>query len=116
VAVPARPVAGAVVESGWGQVAHDTAVAMDIQAGTLSMSLSALPELSATVVFPRPFNAVPVVVLGTPEIGGTANRAIVAKHNGLSATQFGLVIQNVNGTVTTQGPFVVHWLAYGPRK
>lgn len=113
-AVPTRPVAGAPIESAWGDVVHDTVVALDIQSGVTNVSLAAQSEASVAVVFARPFAAPPVLVLGMPEIGGTVQRPVTAKWNSKTATGFGCLVQTGGGAITA-GPFPVNWVAIGPR-
>ena len=62
-AVPARPVSGAPIDSAWGGVVHDAIVAQDIQHGKASVVLTAASEVGFTVTFARPFAAAPDVVV-----------------------------------------------------
>jgi hypothetical protein len=110
-AVPTRPVAGAPIESAWGDVAHDTAVAQDLQVGSVVMAFAA-SSLSGVVavVFPRPFSSPPIVVVtgaGGPHYTACITGAI---------TTTGFSIQGRRGDGTNQTLNVtVEWLAYGPR-
>jgi len=116
-AVPARPVAGAVLDSAWGQVAHDAVVAMDIQAGQATgFATGGSADASRTITFARPFKAgtTPVVVVTIYEIGGPTNRPYVAKVNGVSATQFIMILQSTSG-VGAALTFTANWFAYGER-
>ena len=109
-AVPNRPTAGGVVESAWGQVVHDTAVAQDIQSGIGSITLTNENWHSLVVVFPRPFASPPAVVC-TPS---GASAVLVAGTGGVSATQATLYLfrkDEQSSTLTCP----VHWLAIGPR-
>jgi hypothetical protein len=109
-AVPARPVSGNVVDSAWGQVAHDTAVAQDVQAGTLSAVFSAASSVIVALVFPRPFASPPVVVAA----GAANNATIIATVGGVTATGCNVIASNRDAASTT-GTFAVAWMAYGPR-
>lgn len=115
-AVPNRPSSGAPIDSTWGGLVHDTVVAQDIQHGKVSMTLSGAAEVGLTVTFPRPFGAAPDVVATIGEIGGSANRPVVAKISApnVTTTSFQLVIQNTTG-VATSLTFPVWWIAIGPR-
>lgn len=115
-AVPTRPASGAPIETAWGDIVHDTAVAMDIQCGTTTITMTAA-ETGKNIVFPRPFAAPPVVVVAIGEIGGTPNRPMVAKvsqANPVTATQFQAVCQSTTATVTSL-TLPVWWIAMGPR-
>lgn len=111
--VPARPVSGEAIAVNWGQVAHDAAVAQDIQAGTGSLVWTA-SNLSgtATVTFPRAFASAPVVQL-------TAGISGAAAHYGaalVTVSATGFTAQGRRGDGTSQTATVpFQWLAYGPR-
>ena len=114
-AVPARPVSGAVVEAAWGQVAHDAAVAMDIQFGTVQQTLaSGQAEIGQAVTFPRPFASPPAVVLGTQSAGGVNGRIVFGRQSAITATGFTIWLQATGGAAgaVTQ---TTSWIAYGPR-
>jgi len=114
-AVPARPVEGAPVDTVWGGVVHDTAVAMDIQSGTLQQTLaSGQAEIGQAVTFARPFASPPVVVLGTQSAGGVNGRIVFGRQSAITATGFTLWLQATGGAAgaVTQ---TTSWLAYGPR-
>jgi hypothetical protein len=109
-AVPNRPNAGGVVESGWGQVVHDEVVAQDIQAGSVTVAAASTPTGAAAVVFPRPFAAPPIVVV--TQAGGASGWYSYA--SGVTATGFNALIAIRTGAAgSTSVP--VHWIAYGPR-
>jgi hypothetical protein len=109
-AVPAKPAAGAAIESAWGDIVHDEVVAQDIQAGVVTVAAASTPTGSAAVVFPRPFAAAPVVVV--TQAGGASGW--YSYSTGVTATGFTAVIAIRTGAAgTTSVP--VHWIAYGPR-
>jgi hypothetical protein len=112
-AVPTRPAAGAVVESGWGQVVHDAAVAMDIQSGSATVALSGATQGSTVVTFPRPFASTPVVVatLG-PSSSGPA-LGYFPQVAAVSSTSVTLRLSSAGAATTFSVP--VAWIAYGPR-
>lgn len=108
--VPARPSAGGVVESGWGQVVHDAAVAQDIQAGTVTVAATGAPKGSTHVTFARPFAAAPaVLVTQNANASGWFTATGPVTPAGFDASIF----QRDGGDGTTS--FVVSWLAIGPR-
>ena len=112
-AVPTRPVSGSVVEFAWGQVAHDTAVAMDIQAGYVDVAVTAAASRTLLVTFPRPFASTPTVVVS----GDSATAGLVAKTSQTTPptpTAFTAVAQHVAGTSGTW-TLRLAWIAYGPR-
>jgi hypothetical protein len=109
-AVPARPVSGNVVDSVWGQVAHDAVVAQDVQAGTVNVS-GTTQNGTAAVVFPRPFASPPIVV-GIQAAGAITHFAVVGA---ITVSGFNAILQHRDGTASTFGPFPFHWIAYGPR-
>jgi hypothetical protein len=110
-AVPTRPAAGGVVESAWGAIVHDTAVALDIQMGYVLVpngsSGSVSPQVS--VVFPRPFAGVPALMLTTVNF----NWFVGTNGNQPTATGFTMAV-NRPGANSGQGCGVM-WLAIGPR-
>jgi hypothetical protein len=109
--VPARPAAGGVVESGWGQIVHDMAVALDVQTGTASPPVNAGSEASGElrVTFPRPFASPPVVLLTT------TNYNYIAGLDGSTpdATGFTFAVRRPGDTRGHGAPTM--WLAIGPR-
>jgi hypothetical protein len=111
-AVPARPTSGAPTEAAWGQVAHDTAVAQDIQTGSANVTVSASTQGSVVVTFPRPFAGTPTV---TCMIGPSSSGAALAYSSqaaAVSATAFTLRLAG-GGSTTFTVP--VMWIAVGPR-
>ena len=113
-AVPARPTAGAVVESAWGQVAHDTAVAMDVQAGFSSIVLSSQISNAVHITFPRPFAAAPTVVVCPGGTGGPPTGNFYGFAGGANTTGVDLYVQQYQG-VASSVTIPVAWVAYGPR-
>jgi len=110
-AVPARPTSGTPIETAWGQVAHDTAVAMDVQAGSATVTTTATVATDITITFPRPFASVPVVTCGA--IGG--NSILGALVSIPTATQCAIRVFKRDGSNLAAGSTVVQWMAYGPR-
>ena len=114
-AVPARPVAGNVMEAAWGQVAHDTAVAVDIQSGSAAISWAASPlSNNAVVVFPRAFASTPIVVAVLANPAGAQQPRLVGGIGSISATGFTFQgVETREAAVTAT--MAVHWVAIGPR-
>lgn len=111
-AVPARPISGNPIDSAWGQVAHDTAVAQDIQAGTVnaqSGNPGSAQGPAVAVVFARPFASPPAVVVA----GSTSTAIYIANVTGITATGFTIVVRRSDGGAQTTAP--VTWIAIGPR-
>lgn len=116
-AVPTAPAAGEPIAEAWGDVVHDTVVAQDIQHGKATLTVTAAAETGLVVTFPRPFASAPDCIVTIGEIGGSANRPMVAKVSSGSpptATNFQIVLQNVTG-VATSLTIPVWWMAIGPR-
>jgi len=114
-AVPARPVAGALLDSAWGGLVHDAVVAFDIQSGTLQQTLaSGQAEIGQAVTFARPFGAAPSVVLGTQSAGGVNGRIVFGRQSAITVNGFTCWLQATGGAAgaVTQ---TTSWLAYGPR-
>jgi hypothetical protein len=108
-AVPNRPAAGAPIESAWGSLAHDTAVAQDIQRGTATAPAGGA-SVTVAVVFPRAFASTPTVVASVSGSSGV----FVAGTGGASATQVNVLVFRRDGAnVATTVP--VDWVAIGPR-
>ena len=113
-AVPARPASGAPIDSAWGGIAHDTAVAQDIQTGQTAVSLSAANQGSTAVTFPRPFAGVPTVVAMVVSTAGGA-LSLIAQANVVSATGFTAQLSTGNGASVTIANVPIVWVAIGPR-
>jgi hypothetical protein len=109
-AVPARPTSGVPIETAWGQVAHDTAVAQDIQAGSISITLTAAASANGTVTFPRAFASPPTVVVA--QAGGSSGY-IVAVSGATTGQCVVTLGTRAGGTASATIP--VTWIAYGPR-
>lgn len=111
--VPARPVPGAPIESAWGDIAHDTVVAQDLQAGTVAVAFAA-SAISAliTVTFPRAFAAVPVVTVTGMEAGNGSNLNVGLRA--ITTTTFQVQARDVRETAQTL-TLTVGWVAIGPR-
>ena len=109
--VPNRPAAGALVDSAWGQIVHDAAVALDVQTGHLTTHhAGASTSALVTVSFPRPFASSPVVLLSS------GNYNYVAGLNGVRSApdRFSLATKRVDDSKPT-ADIEVDWLAIGPR-
>jgi TRAP-type uncharacterized transport system substrate-binding protein len=88
---------------------------MDIQSGSVVQTLaSGQAEIGQAVVFPRPFAAPPVVVLGTQSAGGTAGRIVFGRQSAITATGFTIWLQATGGAAANVTQTTT-WLAYGPR-
>jgi hypothetical protein len=110
--VPARPTAGAPIDSGWGGIAHDTAVAQDTQTGSVSISVSASTQGSAVVTFPRPFAGTPTIVAMVGPSSSGAALSYSCQAAAVSAT--GATLRLAGGGSTTF-TVPVMWIAIGPR-
>ena len=112
-AVPARPVSGASTATDWGQVAHDTAVAQDIQTGVVGLPFSAANTSAiVNVTFPRPFAAPPVVTCNALNDNNGPNVSLGTRT--VTATVAGFQARSTTGgnlSVTVN----VGWIAIGPR-
>jgi hypothetical protein len=108
-AVPARPASGAPIDSAWGGIVHDAAVALDVQYGTVVTTHSSQQTSAiAQVTFPRPFAGPPVVVLGCGNYNYSA-----ALNPSPTATGFGVATYRFSGAVS--GTVPNQWVAIGPR-
>lgn len=110
-AVPTRPAAGAPIESAWGSIAHDTAVAQDIQAGVAAIAQTAVARFDYPLVFPRPFAAAPAVVAMC--LGGSVT--LVSGVALSTPTGITLSLFKRDGTNLAAGTSTVYWVAIGPR-
>lgn len=110
-AVPTAPAAGEPIAEAWGDVVHDTAVAMDIQSGVVNCVHSAnMVSAPAQVTFPRPFASPPVVTLGSQNFNYSAGT------NGAGSSPTGIVVQTFRISQTAPTATIpVYWIAYGPR-
>jgi hypothetical protein len=115
-AVPTPPTAGEPIAEAWGDVVHDAVVAMDIQAGKQQITIPSGAEVGVAVVFPRPFAAPPVVVIGTESAGGVNGRIVIARKSAITATGFTCWLQSSSGAaVAGSVTQTTDWIAYGPR-
>jgi len=114
-AVPARPTSGVPIETAWGQVAHDAAVAMDIQAGYVDITVSSATIAAAAVTFARPFATIPtiVVAVGGATAGTTGGNPWNAGFTQPTAAGFNMRMHNAVAASVTN--LRCHWIAYGPR-
>jgi hypothetical protein len=108
-AVPARPVDGQPIDPAWGQVAHDTAVAQDIQAGTANVPANAG---SVAVVFARPFAAPPSVTV-TMAANSRGYTAGIAPPTTGGVTILASTTGSAPGSPTVA--LNISWIAVGPR-
>ena len=109
-AVPARPVSGQPIETTWGDIAHDTAVAIDYQTGTATLPAAGAATSQVAVVFPRAFAAPPVVFLTGRDANACAQpESVVA----VSATQFTAQQRHRSDSNVLAAGF--SWVAIGPR-
>lgn len=113
-AVPTPPTAGEPIAEAWGDVVHAGVVAMDIQAGSVSLPFpNNAVSTSTPVTFPRPFASPPVVVatMGGPTTSGVNTSVGVAT---VTATNFALHAREVRESAIN-GSVQCNWIAYGPR-
>jgi hypothetical protein len=108
--VPSRPAPGAPIDAAWGGVAHDAAVAQDIQIGTVRIEVSGSSGASVRVTFPRPFAAVPVVLVSQ----GANSHNWVASSGAHDATGFTAHASTKSGAAAS-AEIPVAWVAIGPR-
>jgi len=110
-AVPTAPAAGEPIAEAWGDVVHDSIVAMDIQSGVVNLTLTATNVANVVVTFPRPFAAPPIVVACYQ----STNQSFLANvHGAPTATQVTIGLSTKTAAnVTDTRP--VSWIAYGPR-
>ena len=108
-ALPAKPAAGAAIESAWGSIVHDAAVAIDIQSGYVDMAFANSAVGPTTLVtFPRPFAAPPVVVCAL-----NVNIS-VGVQGAISATSCNLQARDIR-EAAQNGAQRCYWIAIGPR-
>lgn len=112
-AVPTRPVGGASIESAWGGVVHDAAVAQDIQTGVATVPTTVAARNELVVVFPRPFAAPPAVFVTA--LGFQTTVAGLTNAAATTATQTTLAVFPNAGGSNAVGSIQVNWLAIGPR-
>jgi hypothetical protein len=112
VVVPAKPVAGQPIETAWGELAHDTAVAMDIQSGVASVAVAGAVSGTATVTFPRPFASAPTVVCA---LVSTSVAYLALVITAPTATAVGLGLTHKTAGTSFTDTRQVAWIAYGPR-
>lgn len=106
-AVPARPTSGAPIDSTWGGIAHDAAVAQDIQTGIIVVTTAGGVGGSAILTFPRPFASAPSVML-CPSAAYTDTIQATADNHTATTCRVGVK------TPTNYG-WSVRWIAVGPR-
>jgi len=113
-AVPVAPAAGEPIAEAWGDVVHDSIVAMDLQSGSATATVTAgTNAANVTVVFSRPFASAPNVIA---TVGPMVSNVFVCNVVSISATQ--VVLNALRKDETNQGSSVgipVQWFAYGPR-
>jgi hypothetical protein len=100
------PNSGEVVASSWGAAvagAHN-----GIQSGVATMPSAVAGNASLVVVFPRPFSAPPVVVVGSP-----GSSFFMAQVAGITATQCTLYVRDLRDAQAGTGVTTVQWVAIG---
>lgn len=110
-AIPARPIAGALLDAAWGGLVHDTVVAQDVQGGSFTtVHTASATSAPVNVTFPRAFAAPPVVVFGS------GNYNYVCSYSGAVATATGFQAGTYRASgVNPTANIPCQWLAYGPR-
>src|SRR5262245_26974088 len=101
----ARPVAGAPIETGWGDEVHDGVEC--VQFGTVSVTgMTNSVTGSTAVVFPRPYATVPTVFTSCASV------AVQSGWGSLTTTGFNVTGRRNDGnaTATTQS---FGWMAVG---
>jgi hypothetical protein len=112
VTVPNRPVSGAPIETAWGDVVHDSIVALDVQSGIVSVAIPVAAANGGTdITFARPF-AAPPAVLATLNTGVTSHFAFVLN---ITAAGCRVALQNKDAGTSILAATPVGWLAIGPR-
>lgn len=112
--VPARPVAGAPIETAWGDVVHDTVVALDVQVGRANVTVNNSTQGSLAIVYPRPFASPPTVVAMIVESNsGPGLAGHVQTPGGGTALGTTLRVSGFAANLTVTLP--VDWIAIGPR-
>jgi hypothetical protein len=106
-AIPARPVEGAPVDTVWGGIAHDTAVAQDIQSGSLIVNTTGGAGGYTVLTFPRPFAGIPVVV---SSVNGAYTDTVSTTVDSITPTNC-----RVHCKTTTNFGWTLRWIAIGPR-
>ena len=104
-----RPIAGAPIETAWGDQVHDAIEGL--QAGFVDIAISGAASATALVTFPRAYSAPPIVVVA----GNSVTAGVVAKLSSTTpptATAFTAVAQHVAGTSGTW-TVRVYWMALG---
>jgi len=109
--VPAAPTAGEPIAEAWGDVVHDSIVAMDMQAGDNPVAVAAAVSGQTVVTFPRPFAAVPIVVASMR----STSVAYIAMVSAVTTTQVTLVMSHKTAGTSFTDTRSVSWIAYGPR-
>jgi len=111
-AVPARPTSGVPIETAWGQVAHDAAVAQDFQSGKVVISVPAGgSRFDYTLTYPRPFASEPVFVAWA--LNGAIMLAVGVSIPTPTTSVIGLCRKD--GATITATSVTVEWIAVGPR-
>lgn len=102
-----RPVSGESVATLWGQQVHDAIEGL--QAGSVTVNVSASAFGEATVTFPRAYASAPALICSV----GNSQSAFYAQSPSQSATTAILRAVHRDGTSTTTSGIVVHWIAIG---
>ena len=109
-AVPIAPAAGEPIAEAWGDVVHDSIVAMDIQAGSVAIPAAGAPTSVVTVTFPRPFASAPNAVASTL---GTVSGVWIAEVSQTTPTSLNVYVFARDGRNVSA--LSAMWIAYGPR-
>lgn len=103
----ARPIAGAPIETAWGDEIHDQLEGL--QAGTVPLTVTAVARYDYTLTFPRAYAAAPTVIVGV--VGGNTN--LVGLVGLPSTTQVVIGVFRRDGANLTAGSVTITWLAIG---
>lgn len=101
-----RPVAGAPMETAWGQQVHDAL--QSFQMGTAALTVASGAG-SVLVTFPRPFLSAPIILVGL--IGAPSYKATcLIGAPSLSGFTFNVWTTGLPGG---EGGYTGYWLAFG---
>lgn len=109
--VPTAPAAGEPIAEAWGDVVHDSIVAMDIQVGeaVTPSTASGVDTSNVSVVFPRPFATPPIV------LAGSKSGSFIAVASNITTGGFTLTNSFRTQGTGSHGARTNQWIAYGPR-
>lgn len=101
-----RPVSGQPIETAWGDQVHD--MLEGIQVGSVSITLTAQSQNTATVTFPRAYTVAPLV-LATPASG---SRGYIVSVGTVTPTT-AIILLGTTDANTASVTISIAWLAYG---